>query len=185
MAQVVMQNLKTKMQATVEHFKSELKQIRTGRANPAVLDSVHFELYGSQMRIKDAAQISTPEPRQLLITPYDKQSVNAIAKGIEKANLNLQPIVDGNAVRINIPPMDENMRKEMCKICKKKCEENKVSIRGVRRDGNELLKKLKSSGDIGEDILKKEEKNIQDMTDKACKELDDLCAAKEKEVMTI
>lgn len=174
---------KTKMVQAVEHFKVELKSIRTGRANPAVLDGVTVDLFGSPMKLKALANITTPESRQLLVTPFDPQNKQAIAKAIERANLNLQPVVDGNAIRIKIPPMDTNQRQEMVKLCKKKAEEAKVSIRNVRREGNELAKKQKA--DIGEDMLKKFEKQIQDLTDKSCKEIDDLASHKEKDILEV
>lgn len=176
---------KAKMNAAIEHLKNELKSIRTGRANPGMLDNVAVEIYGSQMRIKDVASITAPEARQLLITPFDPSNTNAIGKAIERANLGFMPIVEGNLVRIKIPAMDESMRKEMVKLCHKRREEAKVSIRNCRRDGNETLKKGKSSGEIGEDLLKKLEKEIQELTDKFCKEADDLAEKKEKEVTTI
>src|SRR5262249_5243225 len=116
---------KSKMVAAIEHLKHELNSIRTGRANPGMLDHVTVEVYGSQMRIKELASITTPEPRQLLITPFDRSHASAIGKAIEKANLGFMPIVDGNAVRIKIPAMDENMRKEMVKLCFKRLEEVK------------------------------------------------------------
>ncbi len=176
---------KQKMQGTVDHFKQELKQLRSNRANPGVLDGVFVEVYGSPCRLRELANITTPEPRQLLITPFDPHNVNAISKGIEKANLNLQPMVDGHVVRINIPPMDEAMRKEIVKQGKKKAEDAKIVIREIRRKNNDLVRKKKADGDIPEDVMKKTEKTIQEQTDKFCKEIDDLFAAKEKEILTV
>lgn len=176
---------KTKMLAAIEHLKNELKNIRTGRANASMLDGVTAEVYGSPVRLKEVASVTAPEARQLLVTPYDPQNVNAIAKGIEKANLGVMPIVDGHVVRIKIPPMDENMRKEMVKLCHKKREEAKVSIRNIRRDCNELVRKDKADGNIAEDMMKKLEKNIQELTDKFCKEADDVSHKKEVEVTTV
>lgn len=176
---------KSKMQAAIEHFKQELKNLRTGRANPSILDNVMVEVYGSMMRLKELANVSAPEPRQLLISPFDRSTASAISKGIEKANLNLLPILEGNVIRINIPPMDESTRKEMVKIGKKKAEEAKVSIREIRRKNNETVRKQKADGDITEDVMKKQEKAIQDFTDQFCKEVDDLMTTKEKEIMTV
>lgn len=181
----LLEQTKAKMVVAIDHFKQELKNIRTGRANPAMVENVQVELYGTQMRIKELANITAPEARQLLITPFDPQTTNAIAKGIEKANLNIQPIVDGHIVRISIPPMDESMRKEMVKQGKKKAEDTKVVIREVRRKQNELVRKQKTDGDIPEDVMKKWEKTIQEYTDSYCKETDDLMVAKEKEIMTV
>lgn len=176
---------KNKMAAAIEHLRAELKGIRTGKANPGMLDTILVEVYGSNMRIKDIASVSAPEMRQLLITPFDHQNVHPISKGIERANLGLQPIVDGNSVRIKIPPMDENLRKEMVKVCHKKREDAKISIRNVRRDANEAIKKQKNEGLIPEDMMKKLEKSIQELTDKYCKEADDISEQKEKEVMHV
>jgi ribosome recycling factor len=176
---------KNKMIAAIEHLKTELKSIRTGRANPAMVEGVIVEVYGSPMRLKDIASINAPEARMLLITPFDPKNAGTIGKAIEKANIGVMPIVDGNTVRIKIPQMDDNMRKEMVKICHKRLEEAKVSIRNIRRDSNDTIKKQKSAGDIAEDMMKKAEKDIQDLTDKYCKEAEDVAAKKEKEVSTI
>lgn len=176
---------KTKMAAAIEHLKQDLKGIRSGRANPAILDSVMVDVFGSPTKIKAIANITTPEPRQILITPYDRSNAGAIAKAIEKANLNIQPAVDGNAVRIKIPSMDAAARTEMVKLAKRKAEDTKVVIRNCRRDSNELIKKQKSSGELAEDLMKKFEKQIQDLTDKSCKEADELVAAKEKEILEV
>lgn len=176
---------KAKMLAALEHLKAELKSIRTGRANPGMVEGVLVEVYGSPMRLKEIASINAPESRMLLITPFDSKLASTIGKAIEKANLGLMPIVDGNMVRIKIPQMDENMRKEMVKLCHKRLEEAKISIRNIRRDGNDAVRKQKSSGEIPEDVMKKAEKNIQELTDKYCKEAEDITEKKEKEVSSI
>lgn len=181
----VLDQVKAKMAAAIEHLKEELKSIRTGRANPAMLDHIMVEVYGTQMRIKDLASITVPEPRQLLITPFDNTNKGVIAKSIEKANLGVMPLVDGNIVRIKIATMDENSRKEMIKLCHKRLEECKVGVRNVRRDSNEGVRKQKNDGLIAEDEMKKAEKQIQELTDKFCKEADEITAKKEKEVSTI
>lgn len=177
--------MKTKMAAAIEHLRSELKSVRTGRANPGMLDHIMVEVYGTPMRIKDVASITTPEARMLLISPFDTKNAAAIGKAIERANLNLTPIVDGNVVRIKIAPMDESMRKNMIKQCYRLLEETKVAIRNIRREGNETVRKQKNEGILAEDAMKKAEKNIQELTDKACKDADEICAQKEKEVSTI
>ena len=181
----VTEQTKVKMQAALDHFKGELKSLRTNRANPAMLDGVLVEAYGSTMRIKEMANVTTPEPRQILVTPFDPQTASAIAKGIEKANLNLQPMVEGSIIRINVPPMDESMRKNIVKQGKQKAEDAKIALRDIRRKNNELARKQKADSIITEDVMKKEEKGIQELTDKFCKEVDDLFAAKEKEIMTV
>ena len=173
------------MEAALQHLREELKGIRTGRANPAILDQVSVEVYGTKMKIKDLANITVPESRQLLISPYDANAVNAIAKGIETANLGIQPVVDGNMVRIIIPPMDESIRKDMVKVCKKKSEDAKIAIRDIRRKFNDKVKKQKADNEIPEDVLKQLEKQIQEITDKYCKNADEVSAKKEKEILEI
>lgn len=181
----VTEQTKQKMQTAIDHFKTELKNLRSNRANPGMVDSVTVEVYGAPMRIKELANVTTPESRQLLISPFDPSTCAAIAKGIEKANLNLLPVVEGQSIRINIPPMDEAMRKQIAKQGKQKAEEAKVTIREIRRKSNEQVRKAKEDKLITEDVMKKEEKGIQDLTDKFCKEIEDLYSAKEKEIMTV
>ncbi|MDF2550387.1 MAG: rrf [Chlamydiales bacterium] len=176
---------KEKMNAALEHFKKELRSIRTGRANPEILDNVTVEVYGSAMRLRDMATISVPEPRQILITPFDATNCGAIAKGIEKANLGLPPRIDGKAVRIQIPDMTTERRQEMKDVVHRKREDCKVAIRNHRRDSNELARRQKSDGLIAEDVMKKLEKGIQELTDKSCKEADTIAEQKEKEISTI
>lgn len=181
----VIPHVKKQMLQAKEHLVEELKHIRTGRADPGMLNSVQAEVYGTQMRLKELGNITTPEPRQILITPFDAQNLGAIRKAIETANLGINPQVDGNQIRLNIPPMDKKMRQDMVKLAKKKGEEAKVSIRNARRDGNDTLKKQKSAGDLPEDLLKKGENDIQKLTDQFCKEIDEIISCKEKDIMAI
>jgi ribosome recycling factor len=178
----IVDQVKSKMTAALEHLKNELKSLRTGRANPSMLDGIVVEVYGAPLRLKEIASITAPEPRQLLITPFEAHNAPAIGKAIEKANIGLMPIVDGNVVRLKIPPMDESMRKEMVKLCHKKKEEAKVSIRIIRREGNEAAKKQK---ELPQDQVTQLEKKIQILTDDCCKEADNLAEKKEKEISTI
>ena len=177
--------VENKMQVTLEHFKQELKNLRSNRANPGMVEGVSVEVYGTHMKIKELANISAPEARQILITPFDPQTAGAISKGIEKANLNLQPILESGSIRINVPPMDQAMRIEIGKQGKKKAEDAKIVIREIRRKSNDMIRKQKADGLITEDILKKLEKAIQELTDKFCKQIDDLFSAKEKEIMAV
>jgi ribosome recycling factor len=181
----VLNEVKKEMNQTLDHYKEDLKNIRTSRANPSMLDSVFVEVYGSKMKIRDLANITVPESRQLLITPFDANNANAIAKAIDASNLNIQPTVDGKSVRINIPQMDESIRKDMVKKCKEKAEIAKVRVREVRRKYNEVIKKQKQAGEIPEDISKKEEKLVQEQTDRFCKDVDIICQEKEKEVLEV
>ena len=174
-----------KMKSTLDHLQKELTTIRTGRADPSMFDNLEIDVYGSKMTLKNLSTVSIPESRQLLITPFDANNVNSIAKIIEKSNFNLNPILEGNALRINIPPMDEKQRIEKAKLAKQKGEEAKVSIRNIRREYNDLLKVNKQSGDITEDLQKKGEKNIQTLTDRFCKSSDEMIKEKEKDILTV
>ncbi|HRW58073.1 MAG TPA: ribosome recycling factor [Chlamydiales bacterium] len=179
------QEIKNSMDHAIEHYKKELKTLRTGRANPGILDTVMVEVYGTSMKLKDVANVTTPEARQLLITPYDGNNAPVIGKAIENANLNLQPMVDGNVIRINIPPMDESIRKDMVKQGKKKAEDAKVAVREIRRKFNDQSRAKKADGDITEDELKRNEKKIQEKTDDYCKMIDKIASEKEKEILEI
>lgn len=181
----IIKETETKMKNALEHFKAELRNLRSGRANPAILDGVVVEVYGSEMKIKELAQVSVSEGRQLIVTPFDPQTAGPISKGIEKANLNLQPMLEGNLVRVPIPPLTEEIRKDTVKLGKKKAEEAKVQIREIRRKSNELVRKQKTDNDITEDLMKKFEKQIQELTDKYCKEVDNLFSEKEKDIMEV
>jgi ribosome recycling factor len=176
---------KKEMQAALRHFAEELKTIRSGRASPAMLDHIQVEVYGSQMRLSDIGNVTAPEARQLLVTPYDASNVGAIAKAIDRANLSVKVVAEGNVVRITIPPMDEQTRKEMVKQCHRKCEDGKVAIRNVRRKFNDQARKRKSDGDISEDELKRAEKKIQELTDDFCRQADEAGSKKEKEILTV
>ncbi len=177
--------VKAAMQAVLEHLKQELKSLRTGRASSGMLDKVQVEVYGSHVPIKNVASVTVPESRQIVVTPFDAATVHAISKGIEIANLGLNPRVDGKLIRISVPPMDESIRKQIAKQCKEHGEKSKVAMRDVRRKFNDLVRKQKTDGDISEDLMKKHEKSIQDLTDRFCKDVDAACAEKEKEIMTV
>ncbi len=176
---------KEKMGHAMDHFHEELKNIRTGRANPGLVENVPVEVYGTQMRLKELASINTPELRQILITPFDGKNTQAIGKAIELANLGINPIVDGNQIRLNIPAMDEALRKEMVKLVHKKLEECKVAIRNIRRELNDRVRKEKKDGELPEDQMKKAEHEIQEETDAFCKKADGVSVEKEKEIMTV
>lgn len=181
----VEKQVKTAMQVALDHLKQELKALRTGRANSAMLDKVMVEVYGSHVKLKEVASISVPEARQILVNPFDFNNAHAIKKGIEAANLGVNPMVDGKVIRINIPPMDETVRKQIAKQCKELGEKSKIVMREVRRKYNDMIRKQKSDGTIPEDMMKKLEKTIQELTDRFCKDIDAVTAEKEKEVMTI
>ena len=177
--------VKAAMQAGVDHLKQELKSLRSGRASSAMLDNVHVEVYGTKTPLKQLANITVPELRQIVVTPFDGSTVHAVAKGIEAANLGVHPMVDGKIIRLNVPPMDEAIRKLIAKQCKELGEKAKIGMRDIRRKFNELVRKQKADSVITEDQTKKTEKIIQDLTDRFCKDCDAACAEKEKEIMTV
>ena len=179
----ILKDTEKTMAQTVEHFKEELKNIRTGRANTAMFDNISVEVYGTKMRLKDLATISSPEPRQILITPFDRNNAGFINQAIEKANLGLQAQIEGNVIRIIIPSLTEEARKKMVQRCHEEREKCKVSVRNHRREANDTLKKQK--GEMSEDEIKKLEKDVQNITDKFCEQADKITTEKEQEVMTV
>lgn len=181
----IQEETKKKMHQCIDFYKQELRNIRAGRASPSLIEGILIEAYNSHMKLKELGNISSPEARQLVITPFDASLAGPISKGIDKANLGLRCSVEGKTVRVSFPELTQERRKDLITQCHKKREECKVSIRGVRRDINEFLKKQKSASVITEDDIKREEKHIQELTDKFCKEADDACTDKEKEISTI
>tara|TARA_Y100001970_G_scaffold119352_1_gene148076 strand:+ start:748 stop:1296 length:549 start_codon:yes stop_codon:yes gene_type:complete len=175
---------KKRMEQAVEHLKSEYRSLRTNRVNPNMLDEVKVEVYGSEMTIKSLGTVSVQD-RQLLVTPFDPSTSNMIAKAIQASQLNLNAVAEGGLIRVPVPPLNEDLRKDIAKMAKQKTEAAKVVVREIRRKSNELARKQKSDGEIAEDDLKREEKKIQELTDKHCKILDDLYGEKEKEILTI
>ena len=176
---------KNHMAGAIEHLKQELRALRAGRANSSLVESIHVDAYGSVMKIKELSTITTPEPRQLAITPFDISNAQLIAKAIEKANLGLRISIEGKIIRITFPELDQTRRKELVGQVHKKREDCKISIRNIRRDSNEKSKKLKDDGDLPEDDFKKLEKQIQDLTNQFCKEADEASTEKETEIMTV
>ena len=174
-----------KMDKTIEVFTKELSSLRTGRANASILDLVKVDVYGQLMPINQVGSITTPEPRMINIQVWDQNNVTLIDAAIKKSELGLNPQIDGQLIRLPIPELNEERRIELKKMIKSMGEKCKVSIRNIRREGNEELKKLLKSKDISEDDEKTFEKNIQTITDKHISIVDDKVASKEKEIMTI
>ena len=174
-----------KMDKAISVFSKELSSLRTGRANAAMLDLVKVDVYGQQMPINQIGSITTPEPRMINIQVWDINNVNLVDAAIQKSDLGLNPQIDGQLVRLPIPDLSEERRIEMKKLVKSTGEKCKVSIRNIRRDANDDLKKLLKSKDISEDEEKKFEKIIQDYTDNNIKLVDEKVSSKEKEIMTI
>lgn len=175
----------SRMHKCVEATRNEFASIRTGRAAPALLDRLVVEAYGQMVPLKQVAGVSTPDSRTLLITAWDKGVVPAIRKAVEKSDLGLTPNVDGSAIRLVIPPLNEERRKELAKLVKKKAEDGRVAVRNVRHRAHDELKGQLKSHDITEDDNKRMQESLQRMTDKYVKEIDGLVAAKEKEIMEV
>jgi len=174
-----------KMSKTEHVLQNELTGVRTGKASPALVENILVEVYGSQMRIRELAGITTPEPRTLAIQPWDMASIHPIEKAIQKANLGLNPAIQGKLIRLFFPELSEERRKEFVKIVHKMTEDAKVALRHIRRDAMDHLKKGKDAGQIPEDDEKHGEKEIQKLTDDYSKKLEAHLAHKEKEIMTV
>ena len=174
-----------KMDKAIEVFSKELSSLRTGRANAAMLDLIKVDVYGQQMPINQIGSITTPEPRMINIQIWDQNNVALVDAAIKKSELGLNPQIDGQLIRLPIPELNEERRTELKKLIKSMGEKCKISIRNIRRDANEELKSLLKSKEISEDQEKSSEKNVQTITDKHIKIVDEKVTSKEKEIMTI
>lgn len=181
----LIKNTEEKMNKTVAVLERDYKSVRAGRANAAVLDRINVDYYGVPTPIQQMAAVSVPEPRILMIQPWDASSLKAIEKAILTSDIGINPQNDGRVIRLSFPPLTEERRKEIVKEVKKLAEDNKVAIRNTRRDALEKLKGLKKSNTITEDDVADGEKKIQNLTDKFCKEIDELAGIKEKEILEI
>jgi ribosome recycling factor len=174
-----------KMNKCVDATRAEFASIRTGRATPALLDRIHVEAYGTSVPLKQVATVSAPDPRSLTIAAFDRNTVGDIRKAIEKSDLGLTPNVDGGSIRLSIPPLNEERRKDLVKVVKKKGEDGKIAVRNVRHKVHDDLRTQLKDHDITEDDNKRMQDQLQKMTDRFIKEIDQLVAAKEKEIMEV
>jgi ribosome recycling factor len=174
--------LETRMRASLEALKRELSGLRTGRASTHLLDPVQVSVYGSKMPLNQVATISVPEPRTISVQVWDKGNVSAVDKAIREANLGLNPIVDGTLIRLPIPMLTAERRQELAKLAHKYAEQSRVAVRNVRRDGMELLKKLEKDAKMSQDEHHKASAKVQELTDRLVKEIDETLAAKESEI---
>jgi ribosome recycling factor len=181
----LIQEAEEKMTRTVEVLKKDLASLRAGRATPALLDKIQADYYGTPTPINQMANITVPEPRLLVIQPWDKSTIPAIEKAILKSDLGLNPSNDGNVIRIAIPQLTEERRKELVKVVKKKAEEARVAVRNVRRDVNDMIKQLEKEHEISEDDSKRGLDEVQKVTDKFIKNVDEVLALKEQEIMEV
>ena len=174
-----------KMEKTIRILESDYASIRAGRANPAVLDKITVDYYGTPTPIQSLAAVSVSEARILVIQPWDKSTLKAIEKAIQVSDLGINPANDGMVIRIFFPPLAEERRKDICKQIRKQGEDSKVAIRSIRRDANDTFKKQKKSSEISEDEQKTLEEDMQKLTDKFCKRIDEIASKKEKEILEI
>ena len=174
-----------KMKKTCEALNTEYATIRAGRANTAVLNQIQVDYYGVPTPVQQVATVSTPDPRSLMIQPWDGSLLKAIEKAIQTSDLGINPQNDGRLIRLAFPQLTEERRKDLTKQVKKYAEDGKVAVRNIRRDAMDEIKALKKKSEITEDDQKNLEKDLQDLTDKRCKEIDELCAKKEQELMAV
>ena len=177
--------IETRMKKTIDALAYELSTIRAGRANASVLDKVTVEYYGTPTPINQVASISSPEPRILMVSPWDPSVLKALEKAILASDVGITPVSDGKAIRLSFPPLTEECRRDLAKTVKKYAEEGKVAVRNVRRDAMDKYKAAKKKSEITEDDLKIIEKDVQELVDKYVKEIDKVAAAKEKEIMEV
>ena len=185
MLDLIYSDTEERMGKVINAFQRELSTLRAGRATPALLDRIEVDYFGTLTPLNQLAGVSAPESRLLVIQPWDKQSLGDVEKAILKSDLGLTPTNDGNVIRLAIPQLTEERRKELVKVVRKKAEECKVSIRNIRRDANEEIKQLEKSSDITEDERRLAQDNIQEITDKKIVVIDEITATKEKEMMEV
>ena len=185
MPDAVLSEMERKMKAALDALQSNLNTLRTGRATPALLDKVHVDYYGTMTPLSQMAAISAPDPRQLLIAPWDKSVTNAIVNAITKGNLGYQATKDGDNVRVAIPAMNEERRKEMVKQAARYGEDTKIALRNVRREANDTYKRMEKDGGMTKDEVARYEGDVQKMTDRFITEVDKVRAAREAEIMEV
>ncbi len=185
MVKDILLDAEDRMKKSIEHLKTDLASLRAGRANPAMLDKIMVDYYGEPTPINQLANITVPEARLLVIQPWDKSSIAEIEKAILKSDLGINPNNDGNVIRIAIPQLTEERRKDLVKVVKKRAEDNRVAVRNIRREANDLLKSSEKDKLISEDENKKGMEDIQKLTDKYIKEVDNILQAKEKDIMEV
>lgn len=185
MADEYFKDVESRMHKSVDATRAEFTAIRTGRASPGLLDRLMVEAYGQAVPLKQVAGVSTPDARTLLITAWDKGVVGDIRKAIEKSDLGLTPNIDGTAIRLSIPPLNEERRRDLAKVVKKKAEDGRVAVRNIRHHAHDDLKAKLKSHEITEDDNKRMQETLQKLTDRYVKEIDALVAAKEKEIMEV
>ena len=185
MISLILDDTETRMGKTVDSLRQELTRIRTGKANPALLDNIRVPCYDQEMPLKQIASIAVPDPRQIVVQPWDKSILNDIEKAIQKADLGLNPNNDGSFIRIPIPPLTEERRKDLVKAVRKMAEDAKIALRNIRRDANEQLKASEKDGEISEDESRRAQDKVQDLIDNKTSDLEELLRRKEQEIMEV
>jgi ribosome recycling factor len=185
MVKDVLSQTETKMKKSIEALRHHLGSIRTGRASPGLVEQVQVEYYGSEMPINQLANVSVPEPRMLVIQPWDQSALKAIEKAIQHSDLGINPSNDGKVIRLAIPPLTEQRRRDLTKLVRKEVEESKVALRNIRHDGMRDLKKLETDKQISADDLKRAQERLQELTDRYTREMDQVGSTKEAEVMEV
>ena len=183
MVDEIYKDSKEKMNRAIIHFQSELTSVRTGRASTSLLDNINVEFYGTMSPLKNIALISSPDAQLITIQPYDPNALEAIEKAISTSDIGISPNNDGTIIRLSVPPLTEDRRKELVKVVHSIIEEGRVSVRNIRRDANEKLKALEKNHELSEDNLKIELDNIQDITDQSIKKLNEIQELKEKDIL--
>ena len=183
MIESTLQETRERMGKTITDLENELKRVRTGRASLSLLDGIRVDSYGTQTQLNQMASLSVPESRLIVIQPWDVSAIKEIEKAILKSDLGLTPSSDGKLIRISIPPLTEERRKELVKVVSRMCEEHKIAVRNIRRDSNELLKGFKKEGDISEDDAFKGQDSVQKITDEFISKVDEIYQEKEKEIL--
>jgi ribosome recycling factor len=181
----VYEDCKDRMNKVIANLEKDFKRLRTGRASVSLLEGIRVDYYGASTPLNQLATLSVPEPRLILIQPWDQTAIGEVEKAILKSELGLTPMNDGKIIRINIPPLTEERRRDLVKLVKKMAEEAKVAVRNVRRDANEMIKDLKKEKEISEDDAFKAQEEVQKITDDFIKKVDELSAAKEKEILEV
>ncbi|MEJ5363488.1 MAG: ribosome recycling factor [Desulfosoma sp.] len=181
----VFEDAKDRMQKAVGTLEKDFKRLRTGRASVSLVDGIRVEYYGTPTPLNQLATLTVPEPRTIMIQPWDQSCIGDVEKAIMKSELGLTPMNDGKVIRIHVPPLTEERRRELVKLVKKMAEEAKVAVRNIRRDANEMIKDLKKEKEISEDEQFKGQEEVQKITDDFIKKIDELAAAKEKEILEI
>lgn len=181
----ILRDAETRMQKSVENFRHELVKIRTGKASTSLLDGIRVDYYGTTVPLNQVASLSTPEPRLIVIQPWEKNMIGVVEKEIQKSDLGLTPVSDGTFIRLSIPMLTEERRKELVKVVRKYAEDARIAVRNIRRDANDQLKRAEKESNLSEDESKKLQNQNQELTDQSIEQIDTILTKKEEEIMEV